>query len=60
MHVIVKFPTMAPMHFRAEAVAALAFREEITRWHDGVSIRLDLAVLPNMRPLPCHRLFEIP
>jgi len=60
VHVIVTFPSLPPMHFRAEAIAARAFREEMTRWHDQVSIHLDFAVLPSMPRLPCHRLFENP
>ncbi|MCC3318393.1 hypothetical protein [Nocardia africana] len=58
MHLVIEFPELPPLHFRADAGAARAFRAEMARWHRHVSIRLDDAVLPTMRPLPCHRLFE--
>ena len=60
MHLTVEFPTLGPLHFRAEPAAAAAFLKEIRRWHRQVSVRMDYAVLPGMRPLPCHRLFEEP
>lgn len=60
LHVIVEFPALPPMHFRAEESAALAFLTDMARWHDRAVVRLDRAVSATMRLLPCHRLFEDP
>ncbi|MBO0883045.1 MAG: hypothetical protein J2P17_22460 [Mycobacterium sp.] len=59
LHVIVSFPAVPPLHYRAEESVARTFLMEMVRWHRCVEVRLDRAVSAGMRLLPCHQLFEI-
>lgn len=57
LHVIVEFPALPPLHYRAEEFAARTFLSDMARWSRAM-VRLDQAVTAGMRLLPNHRLFE--